>query len=172
MAGVCCAVPTTVCSPRLSFFLCLSFFIFFVSSRWAPVASGLITSLRPPKPRRGELDYGVDIPFEEKPPPGFHAVGSDETPEGNLNFANIRYATLHSLSSSPFSSSPSFTSQAVIAYVCISREGGGSSFYFRCSCCRPSKELALSPTVLHLLARTETSAIHMQPSVSLSAFST
>ncbi|PHJ16034.1 myb family dna-binding domain-containing protein, partial [Cystoisospora suis] len=52
-------------------------------------AAGLITSLRGPRPRRGELDYGVDIPFEEKPPQGFHAVGADETPEGNLNFANI-----------------------------------------------------------------------------------
>ncbi|KFG32449.1 Myb family DNA-binding domain-containing protein, partial [Toxoplasma gondii FOU] len=51
-------------------------------------AAGLITSLRPHK-RRREMDYGVDIPFEEKPPPGFHAVGAEETPEGNLNFANI-----------------------------------------------------------------------------------
>ncbi|PFH36900.1 Myb family DNA-binding domain-containing protein [Besnoitia besnoiti] len=51
-------------------------------------AAGLITSLRPHK-RRREMDYGVDVPFEEKPPPGFHAVGADETPEGNLNFANI-----------------------------------------------------------------------------------
>ncbi|CBZ54866.1 Myb1 protein, related [Neospora caninum Liverpool] len=51
-------------------------------------AAGLITSLRSHK-RRREMDYGVDIPFEEKPPPGFHAVGAEETPEGNLNFANI-----------------------------------------------------------------------------------
>eukprot|EP00918_Siedleckia_nematoides_P059687 GHVU01130112.1.p1 GENE.GHVU01130112.1~~GHVU01130112.1.p1 ORF type:complete len:665 (+),score=172.23 GHVU01130112.1:337-2331(+) len=38
---------------------------------------------------RKYIDYSVEVPFEHKPPIGFHAVGDDETPKESVPFANL-----------------------------------------------------------------------------------
>ena len=36
----------------------------------------------------GAIDYSMDIPFEQPPPPGFHEVGLEETPEFSVSAKN------------------------------------------------------------------------------------
>ncbi|OEH74297.1 myb-like DNA-binding domain-containing protein [Cyclospora cayetanensis] len=50
-------------------------------------AAGIITGAK--RRTRKNFQPYEEVPFEEKPPPGFYAVPSEENPEGNLNFANI-----------------------------------------------------------------------------------
>ncbi|CDJ56637.1 myb-like DNA-binding domain-containing protein, putative [Eimeria maxima] len=50
-------------------------------------AAGIITGAK--RRTRKNFQPYEEVPFEEKPPPGFYEVPSEENPEGNLNFANI-----------------------------------------------------------------------------------
>eukprot|EP01071_Lankesteria_metandrocarpae_P007959 Lankesteria_metandrocarpae@DN4831_c0_g1_i1.p1 len=52
-------------------------------------AAGIQSGRRNFKRRKGDMDLTTEIPFEQQPPVGFHVVGGDENPEGNLNLANI-----------------------------------------------------------------------------------
>ncbi|KAL8437342.1 hypothetical protein Efla_004300 [Eimeria flavescens] len=50
-------------------------------------AAGIITGAR--RRTRKNFQPYEEVPFEEKPPPGFYEVPPEENPAGNLNFANI-----------------------------------------------------------------------------------
>ncbi|CDI84896.1 myb-like DNA-binding domain-containing protein, putative [Eimeria praecox] len=50
-------------------------------------AAGIITGAKR-RTRKNFQPYD-EVPFEEKPPPGFYEVPAEENPEGNMNFANI-----------------------------------------------------------------------------------
>eukprot|EP01066_Platyproteum_vivax_P013514 Platyproteum_vivax@DN6112_c0_g1_i3.p1 len=59
-------------------------------------AAGITVSRQHHKKRK-RLDLEKEIPFEQKAPLGYHEVGAEETPQGNLNLANISLRQMEGL---------------------------------------------------------------------------